>query len=134
MARPQKKGLDYFPHDTDMSDGQEMAKIEAVYGNDGYAVYNKILEKIYKNGFKIFISDEATLTYYSKKCNINDNKKLEEIINFLVIEKFFDKKLWEGARMLTSSRIKKTFKVVSNKRVKSKEYQKKKVIEAITTQ
>lgn len=51
MARPIKEGLDYFPHDTDAStQDDKIETLEASYGNDGYATYFKLLERIYRNG------------------------------------------------------------------------------------
>ena len=51
MARPIKLGLDYFPHDTHSNDDTALALIEAEFGIAGYAVYFKLLEFIYSQGY-----------------------------------------------------------------------------------
>ena len=42
MARPERRNVDYFPHY--LSEGKKMYLIEHKYGNDGYAVWFKVLE------------------------------------------------------------------------------------------
>ena len=49
MARPLKEGLDYFPHDTDMSADDKVMAMEALHGHTGYAFYCKLLERIYRS-------------------------------------------------------------------------------------
>ena len=44
MARPQRNNVDYFPHEC--THGRKMFIIESKYGNDGYAVWFKLLEQI----------------------------------------------------------------------------------------
>ena len=45
MARPQKKGLDYFPLDVDIDQDDKIALIEAKHGAIGFAVIIKLLMK-----------------------------------------------------------------------------------------
>ncbi len=44
MARPIKYNVDYFPHY--ISTGKKMSVLQSRYGNDGYAVWFKILEQL----------------------------------------------------------------------------------------
>jgi hypothetical protein len=44
MARPKKKGVDYFPHDC--ISGKTLFIIEQDFGNDGYAFWFKLLEHL----------------------------------------------------------------------------------------
>ena len=39
MARPQKKGLDYFPMDVDIFDDIKLKIVRAKYGSDGVMLY-----------------------------------------------------------------------------------------------
>lgn len=60
MARPTKKGLDYFPHDTHTDQDTALALVEAEFGLEAYAVYFKLLEFIYSQGYAIpWGSDEC---------------------------------------------------------------------------
>lgn len=132
MARPKKTGLSYFPHDVGLSGADNIEAIEAIYGNDGYAVYLKLLEKIYENGGKIFINDEETVHRLSRKFNLKNTNVLIKIINSMVKVQLFEKKAWEDAKMLTSSRIRETLKTVVNKRVRAKKQYQEKVSVAET--
>ena len=49
MARPPKEGLDYFPHDTDAVNDEKIEALRALYGNDGYAFFFILLERIYRS-------------------------------------------------------------------------------------
>ena len=65
MARPIKLGLDYFPHDTHSNDDTALALIEAEFGIAGYAVYFKLLEFIYSQGYAaLWGADERSLFYH----------------------------------------------------------------------
>jgi predicted transcriptional regulator len=114
MARPHKTGLDYFPHDVDLSNDEKIESIEAIYGNDGYAVYLKLLERIYRNGGELKISDAETIKILSKKCNV-DIKRFESIIEYLVKFGLFSLKKYKK-KILTSSGIKTRIKLVFEKR------------------
>ena len=64
MARPQKTGLDYFPHDTDASTDEKIEALEAIFGAIGYAFYFKALERIFKAaGFWRINSPETRLIF-----------------------------------------------------------------------
>jgi hypothetical protein len=132
MPRPIKEGLDYFSHDTDIYMDDKMETLESVYGNDGYACYFKLLERIYRNGGKLFISDAETMQKYSKRCNINDVEKFQKIIELMVKVDLFDKKAWKSAKALISNGILKRLEVVVNKRLKMKERYERKVSSAET--
>lgn len=127
MARPLKKGLTYFPHDVDMSASDNMEALEEMYGNNGYAVYNKLLEKIYSDGGKFFISDQETEIRLAKRFHLNSREILIKIINSSAILGLFDKKLWESAKMLSSPRICRTVKTIMKSRVRAKTSYLKKV-------
>lgn len=75
MAREQRKDVDYFPHDC--THGRKMHIIEAKYGNDGYAVWFKLLEQLGKaNNHYIDISDETNLMFLSSVFKIDEEKTI----------------------------------------------------------
>jgi hypothetical protein len=46
MARPQKQTVDYFPHDAHASAGDTLTVLESRFGNNGYAFWFKLLERL----------------------------------------------------------------------------------------
>ena len=46
MARPQKATVDYFPHDALACTGDTLTVLQSQFGNDGYAFWFKLLEKL----------------------------------------------------------------------------------------
>lgn len=94
MGRHEKNTVDFFPHF--ISNGKKMYFIEKKYGNDGYATWFKILEKLAEtdNHFLNLNEDEEVI-YLSAKCNISETLLLS-IINDLSRIGAFHKKLWEN--------------------------------------
>jgi hypothetical protein len=92
MARPERKNVDYFPHY--MNHGSKMKYLEKKYGNDGYAVWYKIMERLgsSENHF-IDLKDEMQLMFLADFCNVSEEVLLE-IIEVLVRVKWIHKKLW----------------------------------------
>lgn len=94
MARPQRNTVDYYPHI--VGDGKKMFFIEKKYGNDGYATWHKILEKLCAtdNHF-LNLNKEEEVMYLAAKCNVSEDRLLE-IITDLVKMGAFDKDLWKS--------------------------------------
>lgn len=108
MARNNKTGLDYFSHDTDMSNDIKLKFIKAKYGLIGYAVYNKLLEQIYREkGYYLEINDRY-LILFSDENNIELNV-CKEIINDCINEKLFDINLYNVYSILTSRRVQENY-------------------------
>lgn len=133
MARPLKEGLDYFPHDCDLSNDEKIEAIEAIYGNDGYAVYLKILERVYRAGGKLNISAAETQQILSKKFNISSVDNFLKIVESMVNIGLWNKSCWKRSKTLTSNGVIKRSQIVVNKRIKMKERYEKKVSDAETT-
>lgn len=127
MARPRKSGLDYFPHDTDAVNDEKIEALRALYGNDGYAFYFILLERIYRtNTFEIDISDLETRQILAGKTGIS-LEKFELILQTALNHGCFDKKVYSKKGVLTSSGIKKRAAVVVDKRRKMRDiYEQKK--------
>ena len=53
MARPIKKGLNYFPLDTDLLSNRKIRQIKCKYGSDAFLLYIALLCDIYANGYYI---------------------------------------------------------------------------------
>ena len=107
MARPEKQGLDYFSHDVDLSTDEKIQLIEADYNVIGYAVYCKLLERIYRNGYFIKC-DEKFVRLFAKNTGIKPDL-CRNIINSCTEEDLFKKKLYDEYNILTSEGIQKRF-------------------------
>ena len=104
MARPTKLGLDYFPHDTHTDEDTALQLLEAEFGLDGYAVYFKLLESIYAQGYaKQWGEDECLL--FAKKMGAVNVPKLSEIIKGCVRRSLFDEGVYNLFQILTSKAI-----------------------------
>lgn len=120
MARPQKCGMDYFPHDTDSLSDEKIEALRMLYGNDGYAFYFILLERIYRTeNFELDISDAETKQILSRKIGVAE-ELFDKMLLTALKQKCFDKEIYESIGCLTSKGIKKRAEVVISKRVASK--------------
>ena len=121
MARPKKLGLDYFPHDTDAMNDEKLEIMQLLYGNDGYAFYFKMLERIYRTPeLMLDISDHETKIVMIKKCNV-DESKFEMMLQSSLKHGLFDENLYHQFGMITSNGINKRAEIVISKRQKMRE-------------
>ena len=131
MARPQKDGIDYFPHDTNSFSDLKIKMLRAVHGNDGYAFYFYLLEQIYQqHDFVLDLSDDNTcddiIACYCLDLGIQ-KEKFNEILKTCIKYGLFDKELYNSDKKLTSNGIQKRAKTVIDKRKDNAErYNKKK--------
>lgn len=126
MARPRKEGMDYFPHDTDALSDEKVEALRVLYGNDGYAFFFILLERIYRmpNG-ELDVSDAETRQVLANKVSV-DLQKFEQMINTALKWGAFDSRAFEESGILTSNGIKKRRDPVLKKRETMRgEYQKK---------
>lgn len=93
MARPIRNTVDYFPHM--IGDGKKIFFIETKYGNDGYATWFKILEKLATtdNHF-LNLNNEQDVLFLSAVCKV-DEKKLLDIITDLSKIGAINKVCWD---------------------------------------
>lgn len=128
MARPQKDGLDYFPHDTDAVNDEKLEALRALHGNDGYAFYFILLERIYRSpNMEIDISDAETIQILARKISVTI-EKFQEMMKTALKWKCFDPQKYENHHILTSNGIKKRALPVVEKREKMRlQYQKDEV-------
>ena len=108
MARPQKKGLDYFPLDVTMDKtDSDIEILEAKY-NNGFLILIKLFMKIYQDeGYFIKWGEKESLLL-SKRVNVDFNE-VNSVINDLVDWGVFDSELFKKFKILTSNRIQGTY-------------------------
>lgn len=95
MARPHKKGLDYFPLDVRIFRDDKLRVLSYLAGPLGEIVYIRILTLIYENGYYL----ETTIEKLSRKLHIDIGpqwhriERISECINFCLEAGLFDKSL-----------------------------------------
>lgn len=98
MARPERNSVDYFPFMCE--EGNKMFYIEQTYGNDGFAVFVKLLRELARTEYHYLnLSKPSTLMYLSAKCRVT-KEVLEAIINDLVDLGKFNPELWNENRII----------------------------------
>jgi hypothetical protein len=98
MARPERNNVDYFPFICD--EGKKMYYIEERYGNDGFAVFVKILRELAKSNYHYLdLSEQITLLFLSAKCKVSKELLIAIIEDLVLLEKF-DANLWENYQII----------------------------------
>lgn len=95
MARPKKQTVDYFPHDTDASEGKTLTIIQAKYGNDGYAFWFKLLELLGKSPSHYYdFNKPADWEFLLAKTHQNDTEKVKSMLDTLAVLDAIDAELY----------------------------------------
>lgn len=98
MARPEKNTVEYFPFLCE--EGKKMYYLEETYGNDGFAVFVKLLRELAKTNYHYLdLSKKTTLMFLSAKCKVS-LETLESIINDLVELEKFNPQLWHENKII----------------------------------
>lgn len=118
MARPRKKGLDYFPFDTDFFTRPEIEALHARFGNDGVMIYMYILCEAYRrNGYYLVLSDDVM---DHMMAHVTGNERvIKQVLKYLVSRSLLfeltDSKLTGPVTIYTSPAIQKQFQEVSKR-------------------
>jgi len=119
MARPTKKGMDYFPLDVTLSD--EVEAVEALHGNDGFTVIIKTWQALYQtDDGKLDCSGVLRRRTLAKRANISE-ELWKSIIDTCVEAGLFDERLWVDDQIITSSGVAKRMAKVAEEREKGRE-------------
>lgn len=105
MAHPTKMGLDNFPHDTHTNEDTALALVEAEFGLQAYAVYFKLLEAVYSQGYAIPWGADECLLFAKKIGAASVLSRISEIIKGLVRRSLFDERVLNSFQILTSRSI-----------------------------
>ena len=110
--------MDYFPHDTDAASDEKVESLRILYGNDGYAFYFILLERIYRTAdFELDISDAETRQILARKVEVTP-QKFDDMLASALKRSCFDREAYTERGVLTSSGIKKRADTVVSKRQK----------------
>ena len=121
MARPEEKGLKYYPFDVDFFNDEKIEAISGEFGIKGEIVAVRLLCAIYRNGYFIEWSDLYKMKFLRNLPGISSDL-LDTIILRLVKWGFFDKDLFNSAKVLTSSGIQRRYFEAIRRRKQSGEY------------
>jgi Domain of unknown function (DUF4373) len=121
MARPTEEGLKYFTHDTDASTDEKIEILRMLYGNDGYAFYFILLERIYRSNNAELNVSEAEICQILAKNLMLDEQKFSEILQKSIKIGLFDRDAYNQRKVLTSNGIKHRASIVLKKREAMKE-------------
>lgn len=103
MAREQRYDVDYFPHNC--VHGRKMHIIETKYGNDGYAVWFKLLEQLGRsNKHYIDVSDEMNFMYLISVFKV-DGEKAASILDDLAKLGAINEFLYKEHRIIFSQKF-----------------------------
>ena len=119
MARPKKRGLDYFPLDVDIFDNDKIFDVQNEYGPLGETVYLRLVCLVYRNGYYFkFESIEKLAAMVIRSIGnrwVDSRLEIVEIIKFLIDCGLFSKKFAE-MNILTSKGIQTRFKLATERR------------------
>lgn len=121
MARPEEKGLKYYPFDVDFFNDEKIEAISGEFGIKGEIVAVRLLCAIYRNGYFIEWSDLYKMKFLRNLPGISSGL-LDAIILRLVKWGFFDKDLFNSAKVLTSRGIQRRYFEAIRRRKQSGEY------------
>ena len=120
MARPRKNGLDYFPFDCDFFSDERIIVLAGEFGIKGEIVAVKLLCAIYHSGY-FALWDEPLKFKLTHLCQGTTPDLVDQIVNRLVKWGFFDKGLFDSAKVLTSVEIQETYFLACRKRTSGEE-------------
>lgn len=116
MARPIKKGVDYFPLDVYID--KKFRLIEAKFGIIGFGVIIKIFQLIYANGYYYNWDEDAAIIIAAE--NTSQEYQLsfstvQDIVDEAVRREIFDKSMFDKG-ILTSKGIQRRYLEITKKR------------------
>lgn len=103
MGRLAKKGLEYFPMDTDVFQDIRIRKLIKYQGGDAVTVYTLLLCLIYKDGYYLKWDKEVPFIV-SELTGLEENH-IAEVIKCCLAVGLFDKQIYDKEGVLTSRSI-----------------------------
>ena len=119
MARPNKKGLDFYRCNTNQYQDSKIKRLIFKYKSDGIAVWDFILNEIYRIEGS-FISFDENLVFLTADSLRITEELVKYIINYCIEINLFSKEIVEKTGFLTSISIQQFYKeaaIVSKRKV-----------------
>lgn len=118
MARPQSKGLEYYPQDTDIHSDRKIRRLRNEFGATGYMIYDYIKCLCYKeNGYWVKYDDGFCFDVADFLKSGITEKLVEEVIKGCVRMSLFDKTVFNMSEIITSAGMQKRYLKVKTKGV-----------------
>ncbi len=119
MARPMKKGLDYFPFDVDIFSDRKIKVLYSRFGADGFTLYSYLLCQIFREGYYLSVDEDLN---YLIASDLNMNaEKIGLMMNFLLERSLFDNKRFRSEKILTSAGIQRRYQQAVRTRAAKKQ-------------
>lgn len=116
MARPKKQTVDYFPHDATANDGTTLTILQSRFGNDGYAFWFKLLERLCStNGHYMDCRNPSKWQFLLAKTNVSEEKG-NLILNLLSELEAIDSELWSQKIIWSQNLVDNIASVYKNRR------------------
>lgn len=99
-----KKGLDYFRLETDIEQDKKIQLLEAEFGLKGFAIYLKLLLRIYRDEGYYMEWDKDTRLLFAKSVG-ESGGLVDEVVHGLVRRGLFSQSVFDRFNVLTSASI-----------------------------
>ena len=114
MARPLKKGIDYFSFDVDFFEDEKIEPISGEFGSKGEIIVIRLLCAVYRNGYFILWNEQLKMTL-ANRCKVS-SELVDQVIGRLVKWGFINESLFHSAKVITSKGIQIRFQEATRKR------------------
>ena len=114
MARPLKKGIDYFSFDVDFFEDEKIEPISGEFGSKGEIIVIRLLCAVYRNGYFIMWNEQLKMTL-ANRCKVS-SELVDQVVSRLVKWGFIDESLFHSAKVITSKGIQKRYQEATRKR------------------
>jgi len=116
MARPQQRGLLYFPFDVDFFSDKKIKLLKARHGIKGMMLYIYLLCEVYKNGYYLKLDDDYEYLI-SAELQMKAGE-VKQVMKFLSERSLFDYKLFRSDNVITSPGIQRRFQEAIKEKAK----------------
>lgn len=117
MARPTKKGLDYFPLDVDFLSDLKVRRIIKACGKEAVHILVALLANIYRDEGYYVLWDDDLAFLVADEVGTKEGT-VEELVRKAVQVKFFDKDIFDKYSVLTSKAIQNRYILATKERKK----------------
>ncbi len=114
------KGLQYFPLDVNFFENNKIAIIISDYGLEATAVVLKLFSQIYKSGYYMDWNEKIGKIFSTSFHTKYSYATIMNLVNSLVEEDIFNKKMYEEYHILTSEKIQNCYFTATVRRKKQK--------------
>ncbi len=105
MARPTKQTVDYFPHDANASSGDTLTILQRRWGNDGYAFWFKLLERLCSTDGHFIDCRNPVKWELLLAITGFPPVDSEELMSLLADIEAIDKELWVNSRIIWCQKL-----------------------------